>query len=276
VPLGAAALRAAAAGTAEGPQPLLQDATGGLVQHTRLTVLVEEPAHCARLAAATDVTRSYDILAVQPGSERAFATACTTLDVDIICFDLARRLPFRRVRGGACVRLPAARPSDTVARRRLRTPTVRAALARGVAFELCYAPALREPTARRQLFANALAVVRATGGRNIIVSSGAARAFELRGAYDVANLGSLFGLQPAAAKEAVGPRAHAVLQHAHERRALFVGRRLCALAAEAGGHGADAAAAWPPPPAAPLNLATTTLPSRDGASANDRDGFLAL
>ena len=97
----AAALRAACSVVAEPQPPLLlrEEAGGGaLAVHTRLTVLADEPAHCARLAAAADVTRTYDLLAVQPVSERAFTSACTTLDVDIITFDLARRLPFRRVR----------------------------------------------------------------------------------------------------------------------------------------------------------------------------------
>jgi len=134
---------------------------------------------------------------VEPLSERAFTHACTAVDCDIICFDLARRLPFRP-----------------------RPLTMRTALARGVVFELCYAQALREPAARRQLLANALALTRATGGAGIIISSGAQRAFELRGPFDVANLSTLFGLAPAAAKEAVSLRMHAVLEHAKRRKTV--------------------------------------------------------
>jgi len=78
-----------------------------LIQHTRLTVLLDDPAHCARLAAACAITRTYELLAVAPGSERAFVSACTTLDVDIVSLDLTRRLPFRRadaraLQEGAC------------------------------------------------------------------------------------------------------------------------------------------------------------------------------
>ena len=62
---------------------------------TRLTVLLDDTADCARLASAADVTRGYDLLAVSPSSEPAFASACTTLAVDIISLDLARRLPFK-------------------------------------------------------------------------------------------------------------------------------------------------------------------------------------
>ena len=55
-----------------------------------------------------------------------------SLDVDLITFDLARRLPFR-----------------------LRPAVLAAAVRRGVALELCYAPALRDEASRRNLFGNA-------------------------------------------------------------------------------------------------------------------------
>ena len=58
--------------------------------------------------------------------------ACTSLDVDLITFDLARRLPFR-----------------------LRPAALAAAVKRGMALELCYAPALRDEASRRNLFGNA-------------------------------------------------------------------------------------------------------------------------
>ena len=251
-PVDDAALQSAAAGPAEASQPLLSQCNGDarLVQHTRLTVVATEPAHCAQLAAAGDVTRSYDILAVQAASERVFASACTTLDVDIISFDLARRLPFR-----------------------LRVPAVRAALGRGITFELCYSPALREPNSRRQLFTNALAVVRATGGAGVILSSGAQRAFELRGPHDVANLGTLFGLSLAAAKAAVSTRMVAVLQHAAARRAPSFGRQVLPLAAQPENRVSDDAHAWPPRP-------TDTLAARQGEPASRADeadaAFLAF
>ena len=60
--------------------------------------------------------------------------------------------------------------------------------------QISYAPALREETARRNFFANALALTRATRGKGIIISSGARSAFELRGPYDVINMATLFGL----------------------------------------------------------------------------------
>lgn len=59
--------------------------------------------------------------------------ACTSLDVDIITFDLSKRLPFR-----------------------LKPALLQAAVKRGLHLEICYAAALREEGSRRSCFANAL------------------------------------------------------------------------------------------------------------------------
>ncbi len=71
--------------------------------------------------------------------------------------------------------------------------------------QICYASALREETARRNFFANALALTRATRGKGIVVSSSARSAFELRGPYDVINMATLFGLSEQDAKVSVLP-----------------------------------------------------------------------
>ena len=55
------------------------------------------------------------------------------MDVDIIAFDLSRRLPFR-----------------------LKPALLQAAVKRGLHLEICYAAALREEGSRRSCFANAL------------------------------------------------------------------------------------------------------------------------
>ena len=78
---------------------------------------------------------------------------------------------------------------------RLRPPLIKAAVERGVVFEVCYGAAISDATGRRQLFSNAIALVRAAGGASL-VSSGAATASELRAPHDVANLATLFGLSP--------------------------------------------------------------------------------
>ena len=62
--------------------------------------------------------------------------ACAALEVDIITFDMARRLPFR-----------------------LRPGPLQAAVKRGLHLEICYAAALRDETSRRNFFSNASGAV---------------------------------------------------------------------------------------------------------------------
>ena len=89
---------------------------------------------------------------------------------------------------------------------------------RGVYFEILYAPILREPGSRRQIFTNAQALTRETRGRGIVLSSGARTAIELRGPYDVVNLGTFLGLTEQQAHAAVGKNAVAVVEHARKRK----------------------------------------------------------
>jgi ribonuclease P/MRP protein subunit RPP1 len=64
--------------------------------------------------------RSYDILAVEPTSEKLFQQACSApLEVDIIVLSQADRQGFS-----------------------LRVPMIKMALERGIFFELCYSAAL--------------------------------------------------------------------------------------------------------------------------------------
>ncbi|GAB4820355.1 hypothetical protein N2152v2_007401 [Parachlorella kessleri] len=188
-------------------------------QFTRLNFPADDVATAQAAVANTAVTSTYDLLAVQPRSERLFALACTSLDVDIISLDLSRRLPFR-----------------------FKPALVKAALARGLHFEVCFSAALWEAGARRQLFTNAQALCRETRGRNIVVSSCARTVMELRqagsdasslqcvaieslhpppagGPYDVMNMATLFGLTQQQAQHALSRNAEAALQHAAARKA---------------------------------------------------------
>lgn len=63
---------------------------------------------------------SYDLLAVQPTTEKLFQAACSTFEVDIISLDMGSRLPFF-----------------------LKGPMVNVALQRGIFFEISYGAAIR-------------------------------------------------------------------------------------------------------------------------------------
>ncbi|RKP39064.1 RNase P subunit p30-domain-containing protein [Dimargaris cristalligena] len=136
----------------------------------------------------------YDILAVQPMSQDALQLACESLEVDII------RLG----------------DSDNV--RWVRTASARLAISRGVHFELHYSQSLSDQVSRRRFISMALSIQENSKGQNIILTSGAQRAFNMRGPYDVMNMGHLFGLNRAWAKTALTTSPRAVLFHAETRR----------------------------------------------------------
>ncbi|KAG2485580.1 hypothetical protein HYH03_015741 [Edaphochlamys debaryana] len=224
---GPAATAAVAPGVGSGAGGGGGGADGGLPpchlrQLSRLHFVAADPVQAAQLAAAADVVRSYDIVSIAPKSERVLFQACSSLDVDVIALELASRSALK-----------------------LRAPAVKAALKRGIHFEICYAPGLREPTARRNLFCAAQALVRATRGRNILLSSSARSAFEVRSPLEVAAMATLFGLTRQQAQDALCLAPRAVLAHAAARLAGR-GAAPVAVAAPAPGGAGDAGAAATP------------------------------
>lgn len=93
----------------------------------------------------------------------------------------------------------------------------------GIRFEICYGGGVLNADggthgyadtvgmARRHLIANATALVRATSGRGIILSSEAVRALGCRGPWDVGNLATGWGLSGERGREAIGREARAVV-----------------------------------------------------------------
>lgn len=79
------------------------------------------------------------------------------------------------------------------------------AIRRGIRFEICYAQAVQDGSAekRRNFISNTLAIVRATRGRGLIVSSEARSVMGVRAPADVGNLLSVWGVERERAKEAM-------------------------------------------------------------------------
>jgi ribonuclease P/MRP protein subunit RPP1 len=144
-----------------------------------------------------NILRSYDIAAVVPLSDKAFVAACTQLDIDIISIDMSQRLPYH-----------------------LNQSAVKGAIKRGVMFEICYAHALTNIVSRRYLVHNGCNIVRLTGGKNIIVSSNAKDAMEIRGPYDVINLCSLFGMSKEAAAKSISTNCIDAIIHGERRKVI--------------------------------------------------------
>ncbi|XP_005292578.2 ribonuclease P protein subunit p30 isoform X1 [Chrysemys picta bellii] len=178
--------------------PIVQGKSKPIKIVTRLTLVVSDPSHCNVLRSTSTNIRLYDIIAVFPKTEKLFHVACTNLDVDLICINVTEKLPFY-----------------------FRRPPVNMAIDRGVYFELLYTPAIKDSTMRRYTISNALSLMQICKGKNIIISSAAERPLELRGPYDVANLGLLFGLSESDAKAAISTNCRAVLLHGETRKTAF-------------------------------------------------------
>ncbi|NXA34554.1 RPP30 protein, partial [Eudromia elegans] len=119
--------------------------------------------------------------------------ACTTLDVDLVCINVTEKLPFY-----------------------FRRPPVNVAIERGIYFELLYAPAIKDSTMRRYTISNAISLMQICKGK--VSSRRENKPLELRGPYDVANLGLLFGMSEGDAKAAVSTNCRATLLHGETRR----------------------------------------------------------
>ncbi|GAQ90373.1 Ribonuclease [Klebsormidium nitens] len=197
----AIAAAAGVAGAARSLQSIGADRSGpGFQQLNRITMVIEDASQASSLSSANPVLASYDIVAVEPTNARTFMQACTSLEVDLIALSLGSRRSFR-----------------------FRQQDVRAALDRGLHFEISYSGLFQDGQSRRQLLTNAQALVKMTRGKNIILSSGASQTTDLRNPYDVRNLATLLGLNFAHAKAATSQRATAVILRGETRRSTLRG-----------------------------------------------------
>lgn len=186
----------------------------------RCTVVVTDPSTTNyRLA---DHARAYDLVAVRPTSERSFAWACQGAadPPALISLDLAAHQPYH-----------------------VHHRTAMAAVQRGSRFEICYSQALTLPQGqgascaaagggggsvdaarqRANFIGNAQALIRATKGRGIVISSEARGALGLRGPADVVNLLAVWGLGPEKGFAALGEGPRAVVVNEGIRRRGFRG-----------------------------------------------------
>ncbi|XP_048843746.1 ribonuclease P protein subunit p30 [Brienomyrus brachyistius] len=171
--------------------PIVQGTSKPIKVLNRLTLMISDASHFR----PTSELKSYDIVAVYPKTEKLFHAACMTFDVDIICVAVTEKQPFH-----------------------FKRPPVFGAIERGVFFEISYASAIKDSTMRRYTISNAINLMETCKGKNVIVSSGAEMPLELRGPYDIANLGLLFGLSEGDAKAAVSTNCRAVLLHGETRK----------------------------------------------------------
>ncbi|EXJ67428.1 uncharacterized protein A1O5_09441 [Cladophialophora psammophila CBS 110553] len=167
---------------------------------TRLTLTISDATQNHRLS---QFSPAYSLLAIRPTTEKTLQLCCTSLDCDLISLDLSQRLTFA-----------------------LKFRTVSAALQRGIRFEICYSPAIQSSgnnEARRNLISGATALIRATRGRGIILSSEAKNALGVRGPHDVINLATIWGVGQERGKEALCEEVGKVVRLAGMKRTSFRG-----------------------------------------------------
>lgn len=168
-------------------------------QRKRITLKLEDLVAAQRLL-NSDVVKGYDVVAAEAATPKVFQYLCEQGEVDLITFDVTNRLPFQ-----------------------IKRPWLAAAIKRDIYFEITYTPCLGDTAGRRYFFSNASNLVRLTGGRNLVFSSGATRDILLRSPYDIVNIGLLAGLKYGQALDAISTSCTAVLEHADKRRGITGG-----------------------------------------------------
>ena len=127
---------------------------------------------------------------------------CQHTDASLISVDLTVRHPFH-----------------------FKHSLVRAAINRGVRFEMCYAPAIlsSDMKARRNLITNATELIRVTGGRGLVFSSEAKSAVGLRAPADLVNWAVVWGVNTEKGKQAVEREARSVVTMAEMKKTSWRG-----------------------------------------------------
>ncbi|XP_062182801.1 uncharacterized protein LOC133886905 [Phragmites australis] len=175
-------------------------------QYTRITLSLDSAAAVASALApsAARLLRTYDLVAARPLTQAAFDHLCQVpyshhLDLISIDFSHGHKLPFR-----------------------LKLPMLKIALQRGLHFEIAYSPIATDFNSGKNLLAEAKLLVDWTKGKNLIISSAAHTATEIRGPYDVINLCSyLLGLPMHRAKAAISTNCRSLISKALRKKHFY-------------------------------------------------------
>ncbi|KAF3185008.1 hypothetical protein TWF788_004837 [Orbilia oligospora] len=163
----------------------------------RVTIVLDDPSQNYGLAS---LSNNFDIVAVRPTDEKLLLQACTSLECDLISLDLSIRHPYH-----------------------FKYKILGQAISRGIRFEITYSASVNESNARRNLLSNAAALIRATKGKGIVISSEARKAMLCRAPFDVINLATLWGLNQEKGREAIANGPRAVMIQAKMKRQSFRG-----------------------------------------------------
>ncbi|KAI9494751.1 RNase P subunit p30-domain-containing protein [Zychaea mexicana] len=181
--------------TSKAVEPVKRDQfeRGGVTLLTRVTIEAENPKKNYQIVLSNAANQSVDILAVRPLTLDATKHACQNYDVDIISINCASKRVI---------------PNHAAAQ---------VATSRGIFFEICYAQTFHTKE-RALFFTNVKRLVEVTRGNNLIFSSEALRALDIRQPSDLRMLGLLFGLRRDQVEAAVGHNCERLLLKAETRK----------------------------------------------------------
>ncbi|KAK6462153.1 RNase P subunit p30-domain-containing protein [Scheffersomyces coipomensis] len=177
---------------------------------SRLTIVIYDPAKLQGLA---KLQAQFDILAIQPLTEKALQLSTTNLDIDLISFNLGAKLPFY-----------------------LKHKTIGSAVDKGIKFEICYNNLIsgsigyaNSPTnpidniqfIKKNFIYNVLQLVRSSRSKGLIISSGATLPLQTRNSEDILNLLRTFGLDQSRSKSCVTINPERVLVNGRLRIKSF-------------------------------------------------------
>lgn len=180
----------------------------GLHLFSRITLVVADPAKCQNILKINN-SSVFDIVAVQPTTEKALQLTTSNLDIDLVSLPMSVRLPFF-----------------------LKHKTIGLALTRGIHFEVCYAGLIAGPAgyesstalgtlahiSRKTFFSNCLQLIRASRCRGIVFSSGACEPLHVRNYADILAIMSQLGLKVSNAKDGFVRWPEATLVNGRLRR----------------------------------------------------------
>lgn len=142
---------------------------GRLNIYSRITVKIDDPSQCQNIAKFQQI---FDLVAVEPLTEKAFQSAISNLDIDIISFNLQERLPCYMKHKALC-----------------------SAIEKGMFFEIKYTDFLNNKN-RAQTISNVKQIIRASRNRGLICSSGClvTKPYQLRNINNVQPILKMLGI----------------------------------------------------------------------------------
>ncbi|CDW56318.1 hemK methyltransferase family [Trichuris trichiura] len=162
--------------------------------YSRLTIIASDHELLQQVMKHPNTTL-YDLLAICPLSEQVFNICIEKQVIDIISTDMVTRQNWL-----------------------LKRKTLKKAVRAGKMVEISYKPALTDSFQRVDSIAHGSRLFSAAGRDGIILTSRASRPIELRGPYDVINIGYLFGMTTMEARHAISVVPKKLLLRAESKK----------------------------------------------------------